>query len=137
MKIEYIQKVQGTPVLPFIIDAYTSLRTAGNIEAMDAPASGDEEAFYILNRLGRVVAVLSFYQEDTKITVNMGFVDKKYRKKGYYLALWNRIVAEARKRGVKSILGYHKPGNKAILTFNERVRRHIKYICSEYQLEEV
>lgn len=135
MNILYVEKVHSTPVLPYIVDAYVSLRSAGNIEAMDAPVSGEEEAFYIVNRLGKIVAVLSFFQEDKRITVNMGFVSKQYRKKGYYAALWERVVAEARKRDVLTIIGYHKPGNKAILAFNERVGRHIKYICSEYVLE--
>jgi len=137
MKIEYVQKVEGTLVLPFIIDAYTSLRAAGNIEPMDVPVSGSEEGFYILNRKGSVVAVLSYYTDDNHIIINMGYVDRRYRKKGYYAALWERLVAEARKRGVKSIKGYHKPGNKAILSFNEKVGRKIKYVCSEYTLEEV
>jgi predicted GNAT family acetyltransferase len=136
MKIEYVQKVHGTPVLPYIVDAYVSLRSAGNIEAMDAPVSGEEEAFYIVNRLGKIVAVLSFFQtDDNKCTINMGYVSKQYRKKGYYAALWERLVTEARKREIKAIIGYHKPGNKAILGFNERVGRRIKYICSEYTLE--
>ena len=53
-KIRYIGKIQGSPVLPYVIDAYVSLRQAGNIEACDAPASGEEEAFYIENRLGNL-----------------------------------------------------------------------------------
>jgi GNAT superfamily N-acetyltransferase len=136
MKIEYVQKIHGTPVLPYIIDAYVTLRKAGNIEAMDAPASGDEEAFFIQNRLKRIVGVCSFYQDETKFVVNMGYVSKEYRKKGYYAALWERLVEEARKRNIKFIMGYHKPGNKAILAFNERVGRRIKYVCSEYTVEQ-
>lgn len=135
MKIEYVEKIQGTPVLPFIIDAYVSLREAGNIEAWDAPASGDEEAFYILNAKKKVVAVLSFFKSsDTGFTINMGFVLKPYRKRGYYVALWNRLVEEGRARGLKTITGYHKGGNTAILGFNEKVGRKIKYICSEFTL---
>lgn len=137
MKIEYVPKIESTPVLPFVIDAYVKLRTAGNIEACDCPASGDEEAFYIVNRSKKVVASLSFFPsaDGTFFTVNMGFVLKSYRKKGYYAALWARLTEEARTRGMKRIIGYHKPGNAAILAFNERVGRKIKYVCSEYLVE--
>lgn len=135
MKIQYISKVEGTPILPFIIDSYTSLRQAGNIEACEAPVSGAEEAFYIENRQHKVVAVLSFWKStDDAFTVNMGFVLKPYRKKGYYRALWEKLVEEGRKRGLKRIIGYHKPGNSAILAFNEKVGRTLKYVCSEFTL---
>jgi GNAT superfamily N-acetyltransferase len=135
MKIEYIQKIEGTIVLPFVIDAYISLRQAGNIEACACPASGYEEALYILNRRKNIVAVLSFFKsKEGEFTVNMGFVLKPYRKRGYYGALWNRLVEEGRSRGLKRITGYHKPGNAALLGFNERVGRKIKYICSEFEL---
>src|ERR1035441_7474480 len=77
VKISYVQKIQGTPVLPFVIDAYVSLRQAGNIEACDCPASGDEEAFYIINNRKKVVAVLSFFKSgEGAFTVNMGYVLK-------------------------------------------------------------
>jgi GNAT superfamily N-acetyltransferase len=135
MKIEYVQKIQGTVVLPFVIDAYVSLRQVGNIEACDCPASGDEEAFYIRNNRKKVVAVLSFFKSgEGSFTVNMGFVLKAYRSRGYYGALWQRLVEEGRKRGLKTIIGYHKGGNAAILGFNEKAGRKIKYICSEFPL---
>ena len=133
MKIEHVDKIEGTPVLPFVIDAYVALRKAGNIESQDCPATGDEEAFYIENRLHKVVASLSFFKpNETSFTVNMGYVLKAYRKRGYYGDLWRRLVEEARARGIKTIIGYHKPGNAAILGFNEKVGRKIKYICSEF-----
>lgn len=133
IEIQYVEKIQGTPVLPFVIDSYVSLRAAGNIEANDAPASGDEEAFYITNRRKRVVAVLSFFKSGhDSFTVNMGFVLKEYRNRGYYGLLWNRLVEEARERELKRIIGYHKSTNAAILGFNEKAGRRIKYICSEY-----
>jgi predicted GNAT family acetyltransferase len=136
MNIEYVEAINGTPVLPYIIDAYTSLREAGNIEPNDVPACGEEEAFYIRNRNKQIVAVLSFgVKSDNSIVVNMGFVSKRYRKRGYYLALWKRLVEEGQKRGCSHITGYHKPGNKAILGFNDRIGRKIKYICTEYVLE--
>lgn len=134
MNILYVHKINGTLVLPFVIDAYVSLRQAGNIEACDCPASGEEEAFYILNRRKRIVAVLSFFKSNDSFTVNMGFILKPYRKRGYYGAPWIRLVEEARSRDLKRIIGYHKPGNAAILGFNEKVGRQIKYICSEYTL---
>jgi hypothetical protein len=136
MQIEYVPKIEGTPVLPYVIDAYTSLRADGNIEACACPASGDEEAFYIRNNRKTVVAVLSFFKNRVNtITVNMGFVSARYRRRGYYRLLWKRLVEEATERGVKSIIGYHKPNNKAILAVNERLGRHIKYICSEFAVE--
>ena len=135
VKISYVPKIQGTPVLPFVIDAYVSLRQAGNIEACDCPASGDEEAFYVLNRRKAVVAVLSFFKSgEGAFTVNMGYVLKSYRGRGYYEILWNRLVEEGRERELKKIIGYHKGGNAAILGFNEKVGRVIKYICSEFIL---
>lgn len=134
MKIRYVEKINGTPVLPYVIDAYISLRQAGNIEACDAPASGEEEAFYIENRLGKIVAVLSFFlsASGSFMTVNMGFVTKAYRKRGLYGDLWKRLVEESRGRKVKTIIGYHKASNAAILGVNERLGRKIKYICSEF-----
>lgn len=135
LKIEYVPRTHETCVIPFIIDAYTSLRRAGNIEAFDCPASGEEEAFYITNRKKKVVAVLSFFASSEKsFTVNMGFVLKAYRKKGHYAALWSRLVEEAQERGMTTIIGYHKPGNSAILAFNEKVGRKMKYICSHYPI---
>jgi len=135
VEIKYVSKIQGSVVLPFVIDAYVSLRQVGNIEACDCPASGDEEAFYIENRRHKVVAVLSFFKSaDDAFTINMGFVLKPYRKRGYYRALWERLVEEGRKRELKTIIGYHKPGNDKILAFNEHVGRAIKYICSEFVL---
>lgn len=135
-KIRFVAKIQGTPVLPYVIDAYVSLRQAGNIEACDAPASGDEEAFYIENRVGKIVAVLSFFisPSGNYFTVNMGFVNKGYRKRGLYGDLWKRLVEEGKTRGVKTIIGYHKPGNDKILAFNASVGRKIKYVCTEYHL---
>ncbi len=137
MNIEYVPKIEGTLVLPYVIDAYVSLRSDGNIEACDCPASGSEEAFYIRNNRKSIVAVLSFFKSsESSITVNMGFVSKAYRKKGYYGALWFSLVDLASQRGVKKILGYHKPNNKAILSVNERLGRRVKYVCSEYVLPE-
>jgi predicted GNAT family acetyltransferase len=134
-KIDYVAKINCTPVMPFVIDAYVSLRQAGNIEACECPASGDEEAFYVRNRRGSIVAVLSFFKSGSStMTVNMGFVLKRYRSRGYYGSLWDRLAAEGRERGLKSILGYHKPGNVAILGFNQRAGRTIKYVCSEFTL---
>lgn len=137
MEIKYVSKIQGTVVLPFVIDAYVSLRQVGNIEAYDCPASGDEEAFYIENRRHKVVAVLSFFkttEDASSFIINMGFVLKPYRKRGYYRALWERLIEEGRKRELKTIIGYHKPGNHNILAFNEHVGRAIKHICSEFVL---
>jgi L-amino acid N-acyltransferase YncA len=65
----------------------------------------------------------------------MGFVQKAYRGRGRYQQLWNRLVEEAHKRGIRKIIGYHKPGNAAILKFNEKVGRRVKYICSEFAVE--
>ena len=133
--IKYVPAIHGTLLLPFVIDAYVNLRQAGNIEACDCPASGLEEAFYIENQRHKLVAVLSFFKSgEGAFTVNMGFVLKPYRKRGYYRVLWNRLVEEGRERGMKKIVGYHKPGNDKILAFNERVGRKIKYICSEFTL---
>lgn len=134
--IEYTPKIGGTPVLPFVIDAYVSLRKDGNIEACDVPASGAEKAFYIRNK-DRVVAVLSFFEEEEgKFLINMGFVAKAYRRRGYYGLLWKRLVQEARELEVASIVSLHKPSNNAILAFNEKVGRRIKYVCSEYIVPE-
>jgi GNAT superfamily N-acetyltransferase len=134
-RIHFVSQINHTPVMPFVLDAYMTLRQVGNIEACDCPASGLEEAFYIVNRGGSIVAVLSFFLAKPGIfTVNMGFVSKRYRKRGYYEALWNRLVAEGRERGLKKIMGYHKPTNAAILGFNQRVGRVTKYVCSEFLL---
>ena len=131
-KIEFVSKIQGTNVLPFVIDAYVALRKTGDIEPNDVPASGTEEAFYIKVR-GRIVSVLCFYESDEgEITVTMGFVLAPYRKRGHYSLLWSRLVQDSISRGVKSILGYHKPCNARILSFNDKVGRRIKFICSEY-----
>jgi GNAT superfamily N-acetyltransferase len=134
--VEQVTAIQGTPVLPFIIDAYTALRRAGNIEPNDAPASGDEEAFYVTSR-GKVIAVLSFFESvpDVAFTINMGFVAPAHRRKGLYALLWARLVAEATERHLERIIGYHKPTNGAILGFNERAGRKIKYVCSEYTIQ--
>jgi GNAT superfamily N-acetyltransferase len=135
MLIKYVQEIQGTNVLPFVIDSYVALREAGHIEAYDAPASGEEEAFYITNRLNKIVAVLSFFKSSSNTyTINMGFVLKPYRKKGYYRALWNRLVEEAKNKGIRKIIGYHKSTNAGILAFNDKVGRKIKYICTEYEI---
>jgi len=135
MRILYVPKIEGTSVLPFVIDAYTSLRAGGNIEACDAPATGDEEAFYILNRSKEIVAVLSFSKStEREFTVNMGFVAASCRRRGYYAALWARLVEEAETRGIQRIMGYHKPANKKILAVNERLGRTIRYVCSEYNV---
>jgi predicted GNAT family acetyltransferase len=136
MKIEYISRVEGTIVLPFIVDAYVYLRKSGNIEEKDCPVSGEEEAFYILNTRKKIVAVLSFYEDSTdkNFVINMGYVLERYRKKGYYRTLWNKLVEEGNKRGLKSIIGIHKPGNSDILKVNKKLGRRIKYICSEFLL---
>lgn len=136
--IEYVRQIDGTPAMPYVIDAYVSLRRAGNIEPWECPASGYEEAFYIVNRAKRVVAVLSFSESATSdgvITVNMGYVTKAYRKRGLYRLLWDRLVVEARKRKARAIGGFHKPGNAAILKFNDSVGRKTKYVYSEFVLQ--
>lgn len=133
--IKYVKATEGTPVLPFIVDAYVSLRRAGNIDPQACPVSGAEEAFYVANRAGKVVAVLSFFESEPLVwTVNMGFVAKQYRRRGLYAVLWARLVAEARTRSITAVLGYHKPGNTDILAFNAKVGRKLKYVCSEYTL---
>jgi GNAT superfamily N-acetyltransferase len=131
MQIEYVSRIDGTKALPFIIDAYTSLRKSGHIDELSCPVTGREEAFYLCNR-GKVVAVLSFYRDDDSFVVNMGFVLPRYRKQGLYRMLWERLVAEARKRKLRCILGYHAPENSDILGFNNSLGRKVKYICSEY-----
>lgn len=131
--IRHVPVTEGTPVLPFIVDAYVALRKARNIDAQACPVSGAEEAFYATNKAGKVVAVLSFFvSEPDTWTVNMGFVSKRYRRRGLYAVLWARLVAEARTRSIKTVLGYHKPGNTDILAFNAKVGRNLKYVCSEY-----
>ena len=132
--IQYVSRIDGTKVLPFIIDAYVALRKSGNIDAFDCPVSGKEESFYIENRRKRVVAVLSFFKEGADFVINMGFVDPAYRNRGMYRVLWNRLVEEGRSRNLDSILGYHKPGNDEILGVNKHFGRGVKYICSEYIL---
>jgi predicted GNAT family acetyltransferase len=128
-----VPRIDGTKVLPFIIDAYVSLRKSGHIDPLSCPVTGREEAFYIEIR-GKVVATLSFARDDDSFVVNMGFVLPPYRKQGMYRELWERLVVEARKRKLKAIVGYHAPGNMDILEFNKHLGRKVKYICSEYLL---
>ena len=131
--INYVSRIDGTKVLPFILEAYLALRKTGHIDALACPVTGREEAFYIETR-GRVVAVLSFARDDDSFVVNMGFVLPRYRKQGLYRRLWTRLVEEAKKRKLKAIVGYHAPGNTDILEFNKKLGRTVKYICSEYLL---
>ena len=133
LNVEYVSRIDGTKVLPFIIDAYVSLRKSGHIDPLSCPVTGREEAFYLENR-GRVVACLSFARDDDSFVVNMGFVLPAHRKQGMYRTLWERLVVEARKRKLKAIVGYHAPGNTDILEFNKHLGRQTKYICSEYLL---
>lgn len=134
MNIEYVSRIDGTNITPFLLEAYMALRKSGHVDPLACPFSGREEAFYICNRRKNIVAVLSFARSDDSFIVNMGFVLPAYRKRGYYRLLWERLVEEARKRKLKAIAGYHYPGNTDILEFNKKLGRTVKYTCSEYLL---
>lgn len=114
MKIKYVKQIEGSPVVQFVAQAWCALMDQKQWDNNSVLVSGELSCVYAtINR--KIVGCLTWHMADEALaSVNLAFVDPKYRGKGVYSALHAEFVTRAKADGAKRIVNICYPSNTGI-----------------------
>lgn len=112
MKIEYYKHICNTPALALAIKGWMDLRAHKLCDEGQIFVAWDNES--IVSFMGPApVAVMTFAHQEwsNNLTILLGYCEPEFRGKGYYHALWDKIVEIAQERNCTRITTASHPDN--------------------------
>lgn len=135
--VHHVDKIEGHPVCGFLTEGYLDLMNQGFAPRTSTPPiNWDNSAFYI-EATGWVVAAMSYTKIEWKscLYVNLGYVDKQFRRQGLYSAMWRELVKKAVELKVCGIESSSHLGNVNIERFNQARGRRAIAVTYRYDLD--
>lgn len=113
--VKHVDAAKNTQVIKTaFLEAVPEMIEIGAVGGMWSPIRGDQPAFYVEDKEGRVIGLLQYFfdEDDDSGWVNLGWVKKEYRGKGIYRAMWNKFEKATLKHGGKKVCGLVVAGNE-------------------------
>lgn len=129
------EKVYGTPLARDILFVYAELAKTGIVDG-DCPHVYDGTKAFYATVSGKVVGFLTFHAYDDSLMLKTGlaWTDPKYRGKGIYQALYQKLRLRARGKSPRyTIQGVvNAPNYKAMQPLMAKLRRKLtRYVYEE------
>ena len=113
MKIHYIKKIEGSPVVQFVAEAWCALMKHGQWDKTSVLIGSELQCVYAT--VGkRTVGCLTFHIDGSYSTVNCAYVVPAFRSKGVYQKMHERFVELSRQQSATSVLNICYPSNEGI-----------------------
>lgn len=113
MKIHYVKRIEGTPVVSFVAEAWVALMKNGQWDK-NSVLVGSELQCVFATVGKRTVGCLTFHIDGQYSTVNIAYVSPAFRGKGTYAKMHERYVELSKQQGATSILNICYPTNEGI-----------------------
>lgn len=122
MVIHYVRKVEGSPVVGFLAQAWNDLLKKKQWDNRSLLLTGDLQCVYATERNKIVGAITFFVDEDERCaTVNLAYVLPRHRRKGILSHLWSEMGQIVIKQKAMWISNVCFPDNAGIAAFCKSV----------------
>lgn len=115
MKIRYVEKLEGSPVLQFVTKAWGALMDEGHWNKTSVLINGAESCVYVT--VGRETVgciVYRIIEETGDAVIAIAYVVKKHRRKGFYVKMHDEFEKRAKSAGAKTAVNICYTSNVAI-----------------------
>jgi len=112
--VKHIDAAKNTQVIKTaFLEAVPDMIEIGAVGGMWSPIRGDQACFYVEDK-GKVVGILQYFfdEDDDSGWVQLGWVNKAYRGRGIYKAMWKKFEKATLKHGGKKVCGLVVHGNE-------------------------
>jgi len=122
MVIRYVRKVEGSPVVGFLAQAWADLIKQKQWDHRSLLLTGDLQCVYAIERKKIVGAITFFVDDDERFaTVNLAYVLPRHRRKGILKSLWGGMSGVVKDQKALWISNVCFPDNAGIAAFCKSV----------------
>jgi GNAT superfamily N-acetyltransferase len=136
-EIKHYDGINYTPAIQLIVEAQADLLRTGKSEPL-LSALWDNQVVAAFEGDYCIGVITWNYSAWVKTaSINIGYVDKNYRRKGIYRMLWDELVIKAREKGAVNITGSTHLDNAAMRAAAKALGRIESSVNLLYRIPEV